>query len=379
MRRKSWELGRARGGQTCWSPNRNPSRGAVGTQSNVVTFNEMRKLMFRPLPREFTVEHEEDFGQHVLMQRSYISPQAERELPSRAHGICRSEVELRSQRKLLASERNERLSANARRAANESPVFATATDDNAPVGTIQSARFLFSDERLDYLKRFERHFGANYRALGEACAVVFGVPQMDEAREAWLQRFGGLDARTVAQDVEESIAELEESAQTLRSFSESDEGTSREHAVAIPGEVVDFSHVYADFAKYCAGRKSAVTYRTITQRVREDSLARHRSSWRDLMLRLVNEEFDSLTAADRAKMRVLSDRLATVRLFDAKLGEIVKDSVILAKAGEGNAGLSPAVASPRNPDRQRSPVYCSPVQTQYLRCVADPSGAFAGC
>jgi hypothetical protein len=316
--------------------------------------NEQQKLFFRPLPREHTVEYEEDFGTNIHLHRQYVGPQMEQEAPARLHGLGRSRTEIQDMRRDLAAKVNRARNEGVRKEAEE-PQFVTATDDNDPVGTIVSARFLFDEQRMAFVKRFMRHFGENPRllALGEACAVLYGADrdegEVARSQEAWYHEFLGLDLQTLHNDAEratEALAQAEEGVRVspdphLRLHEgggedDDDEGAeAAEHVVKLPGEVADFSALYANFAAYCAGKTRAAVPGVAKHTVAAPHLLQRKATWREMMAAIAQEDFHRIASPEAvAEAEELSTRLGTLRLFDAKLGEIVKEQANVVRAGD---------------------------------------------
>jgi hypothetical protein len=364
-------LARARGGQTGWSPSKLPSVGAGGAAPPILSGNEGLQLAFRPLPREHTVEYEEDRGNNIYIQREYVSPRAEKEMPARWHGIGRSRTELQDLRRQFAAERNEKLNAQQRSVSQQnSPQFVVSTDDNDPVGTIQSAKYVFDEKRMQYLLRFERHFGKeNLRPLAETCAVLYGMEGTEEevatAREGFLAQFLQMDAKSLESEAEAATEAMALAEEGIRVRSEdeddADEGDNREALVKLPGEYADFADLYANFAAYCRGDSPVAAPGAANATVGRSNRTATRHRWREILMCLAAEEYHRVNAEMMPQLEELSERLNTVRLFGAKLGEIVKEAAQLGRAAGAQShsertGDAPATQSAANPGAQRRTV-----------------------
>lgn len=308
-------------------------------------------MCFRPLPREHTVEYEEDRGSGLVHYRESSPPTAERDLPVKIHGIGRSRSELQDLRKQFAKTRQRGLSAlHGARDSGTAPPFRVSTDDNDPVGATRSARYAFDENRLAFLARFERHFpDPELRPLGEACAILAGLHSASDgggaAKQAWLKKFCGLDDRSLA----EAQADAATERNATREISDPvGENESSEHNVTIPNELIDFAPIYASYAAYCR-RATAAPSTALSS----SALARasQLSTWRRIVDTIVEQRFDAVSSESLAEARQLSARLGTLRLFDAKLGEIVKESVQGLRAGEGDRGVV-ADLKPSSRDRK---------------------------
>jgi hypothetical protein len=322
----------------------------------------MRTMAFRPLPRQHTVNYEEDLGHNILIQREYVNPRFEKSTSAYIHGIGRSTTELRDLRAQYSSDMKDIRHEDGRKADPRAVGFQVSSDDTAPVGTIESARYLFDSARMEYLARCMRHLGDNprLRPLAEACAVIYGATgdsaTVASTREGYYATFLNLDTASLQKDAEHA-AEFDASLDDV-TVEGTDEGHSNE-AVRLPREIADFSALYANFAAYCAGQTAAATPGTARATVGRSTATSQRQAWRELMDCLVAEQYDRVTADMIPVAEELSSRLGTVRLFDAKVGEIVKEATQLSRAGdelsfdEASTG-APANRSPHYPGESRA-------------------------
>ena len=106
-------------------------------------------MTYRPLPPTQTVEHEEDFGSSMIIQREFVSRRALKSFDTTA--LAYSETELSRGRARLADILNRERRHSAEQA-NTVP-FETAVDPDTR--EVRTARYLFDEARMGYCERFE--------------------------------------------------------------------------------------------------------------------------------------------------------------------------------------------------------------------------------
>jgi hypothetical protein len=339
-------LARVKGGQRAWSPNTGAAASSASTNTNM-TGAEVAQMVYRPLPLQHTVDYEEDFYDNIMVQREYVPPTDQKNLSFDMAPLAHSKTEMVAARRRLAGIMNtERNGSTVSGDERNSPIFQTSSDDEAKVGDIAAARYVFDEPRIKYCERFARCIdeqrarrgiaqgGASksFTSIMEACAVVYGCTD-DAAKESWFRRFMSLDTNSLEADAEEQLgleADLRDTADVAR-WAEGDvddEGElNSEHHAALPSEFTEFAPLYNSYGRYCSGQ--APVYSGDYTAVESKNTSAERLRWRQLLDRLVREDYHLLTPRDHGDIAVLNDQLHTVKLFDMRVGESVKEALQL--------------------------------------------------
>ncbi|KAG5475915.1 hypothetical protein CUR178_03629 [Leishmania enriettii] len=259
----------------------------------------------------------------------------------------------------------------------------------------------------------DRHF---YFSLMEACAVLHGCDTAD-AREAYYRRFLGLDLETLEAEAAAVRARAADAAEVSAQLTpkEADAGdcalvAAAAHAAGGPRSTVDAvqdiidalpplfpvppaakegeagdagpdarpAHVrtagvetlppapapahiaedaaplYKAYLAHARGESPVASYDVTTL----GSHAAHaeRRRWRSLMDKIAAEDYHKLSAAELEDAYVLNGQLHTVKFFDLKVGDTVRDIMQLLERETGSSASGdrdvPVEMSPTHPERR---------------------------
>lgn len=370
-----------------WSP---LGARSTSTPRQVISGNEMATIFYRKLPPECTVEAEEDFGHNLLLHREFVSKKASTEgMPWDVNPMARSKVEQRFAKATIARGVNQArraVAVNRAEGDNHIPVLNVSNSIQGTPGSIEAVRYVFDDKRMKYCERFERIYGtkdvdveeegsgavgqinlAELKALLETAAILYGC-ESDEAREAWYQFFLGLDRASLEEleerrmnlsadaDDEEEI-DNENKNQLVVSESNSKNQNNKKKSPTVPAE---FAEIYSSYKAYCEGKSPTfgnaqlvehnadITEQSILRKFRyrkllellvaEEPLTKFpppdvdeiSGKDKEYLLGLTNEEFAQHVAAE------LDGQLQTLKLYGLRVGEAVKESVMLQERSAGS-------------------------------------------
>ena len=370
---------------------------------------ELDRLFWSPLPLEHTVDAEIDIGHNQLLMRHYVAPEKRKGASFDDTLLAYSHTELSKAQQKIATDVNRALkSQKAAKGSNnvdleDIPPGQTTGTGGAPA---TSVRYLFDDNRLQYVNRFTRNVVSKFglenelHALMEVCAIVYGCDD-DDAREAWLSVFRKLDRGSLAETAEKLrglLADAKEVAADDMLFSkkhlvptkrlfplgggrslgpssvdpdddllgeqeEEDEGTlAIEEDRPVPNEeFAEYAPLYKSYAAYCRGQSPVVDLSLAKDNVGAFAIAAERNRWRRVIDTLVAEEYDKLDEVDIADAINLSNELQTLKLLDLKVGDIVAQTVADQKRrGVGEIGRSHTVGTMDAQDG--NPTNIDPVQ-----------------
>jgi hypothetical protein len=365
--RRSLLLIRRRGGTSAWTPS-SVSSGSAPPQG--ISGQEALSMTYRPLPPAQTVEHEEDFGGSLIIQREFVSQRSMKSFDTAA--LAFSETELQRGRQRLADilNRERRQSPDERNAVS----LETSIDDDTR--EVRSARYLFNEARMAYCERFVaqlrgRLFPADVPdtattpqplfSLMEACAIVHGCDDLD-AVEGYMSIFLSLDKHTIEEEEEMARAAQANSAPGAADNADADDAEANEGdglteaAVALPAEFAEYSSVYNAYVAHCRGQSPIAPVDLSAVTPLGATLERRR--WRELILRLSREEFRELTEVDVVDAKNLNDQLHTLKFMDLKVGDVVREIAARRRfhdksAPASNMAVLPKDQSPGNPDLRR--------------------------
>lgn len=239
----------------------------------------------------------------------------------------------------------------------------------------------------------ENHF---FFSLMEACAVIYGC-ETDEARETYFERFLGLDRASLAAEAEaadrrrEDVEEVERLLQSSgkRNAAQATDGGSSKSMNDMVQEVIDrlpplfpplttstaphhpsvtveadtslkelagetssknrhsasstdeggadhpddYAPLFKAYLAHARGESPVASY-DISD-LRAASILSERQRWRLLMDKIVAEDYHHLTSAEMADARLLSNQLHTVKFFDLKVGDTVREIMQLLQRETG--------------------------------------------
>lgn len=369
MRPSRIALRRAKGGQRAWTPNAGgPSSSSV---PNYLSGNETRQLVYRTLPPKDTVEYEEDFGNNLMIQREYFNPKFRERSTFDEMPLAHSQVELQSGKQRLARMLNSERRGESIASHDTNRVhLETSVDANAPLGEIDSHRYLFDTNRMAYCNRFRGHFPELF-SLMEACAILHGCVTHD-ARETYFKSFLGIDNESLEQLAEEqrnlgktiqprsnNEAENSQRSETVsRSSNANSEidgafdvvlaslGLAKAKAkpslpqpsppeVAIDAQFAEFAPLLRSYEAFCRGE--VPTPSQDLRFVGSAGAAAERFRWRRLVDRLVAEEYDTISDLDMMDAAKLNEQLRTIKFVNVRLGETVRE-VLKLQERDSNPG-----------------------------------------
>ncbi|KEG10816.1 hypothetical protein DQ04_03261020 [Trypanosoma grayi] len=407
MARRKW-------GQRTWSPT---SSGGGAAPTNGVSAQEALQIAYRPMPPSQTVEYEEDFGHNLMIHREFISKRHRDRMSFDMSALAYSEVELRRGRQHLAGVMNrERRGVSVGASAAPADLVQMQTDVDPNTREVVSARYLFNERRMQFCDRFQNFFRERLEreatdaqhlfSLMEACAVIYGC-ETDAAREAYFHMFLGLDLDTLEAEEEalrSRIAEAKLVQQTLTMESEepgsdttllqhtntasnkgSDGGSSNEDAIIasvpelslfddpdeapqgaagssaaprsaiqLPEEFEEYAPLYKAYLAHARGESRIASYDVSTLGSTGVTLERRR--WRALMEKIVKEDYHTMTETEQMDALVLNEQLHTVKFFDLKVGDTVREILQLLQRETGGGSSvnrdTPLHVSPNHPERR---------------------------
>jgi hypothetical protein len=338
---------RKKGGQqNAWTP----TSQASGVSPNVgLSGFEALNLFYRPLPLRHTVDYEEDFGNSMTLQREFIPKRARDKLAFAVAPLAYSDLELTKAKEQLASQMNrERFSHVTSPEMDNHVPFETNVDPETR--EVTSARYLFDDKRMAFCERFDQYFGLHHGmfSLMEASAVLYGCD--DAGKEAYLKRFLNLDRDSLEEETERIRSlrtDLAEANAMLASNENGDDfddeeaaeddGTPNEALKKLPDEFLEYAPLVKSYLSHARGESRTMSSDTSTVAIHGRVAERIR--WRQLLLKLAAEDYHTLSLVERADAQVLSDQLHTVKFFDLRLGDAVREIVQMTKRGSTGGSL----------------------------------------
>ncbi|CAD2220184.1 hypothetical protein AGDE_16961 [Angomonas deanei] len=221
----------------------------------------------------------------------------------------------------------------------------------------------------------------------EACAVVYGCDTND-AKEVYFQRFLQLDLDSLERDgealrerqemaeevqrrlhtsdappQEDRLVDLKDTVDRLPSLFDDEEesvvASDDPDASAEKDTDIDITEAYAplylSFLEHVSGARPVVDVLRQFEHFDATDRLHERRRWRAVMEKLISESYHQLTADDIRDAIVLNHQLHSVKFFDLKLGDTVREIVQVLQrdvnAGSGNRD-TPAEVSPAHPERR---------------------------
>lgn len=341
------------GGLQSWTP-KNVAAGV--TPSDAVSGSELIRLMYRPLPLNSTVEYEEDFGPSLMLHREFIPRRLRERLSFADAPLVYSDVELHKAKQQLAEQANRERQGAAITKDKNTPAFETNVDPDTR--EVLSARFLFDNKRMEYCHRFDGAIGQGRNelfSLMEACAVIYGYDDA-ETREAYFRIFLSLDRRSLDDDAERVYAlraDRDDVAKMLEEVEGDEGGAATEAAVSLPDEFLEYAPLVKSYLAHASGKTPTIS--TDVSSLGMPGAVAERQRWRRLMDKLIAEEYHMLTDMERADAEVLNEQLNSIKLFDLRVGDVVREMVQISRRAQGSGGSmhgGTLEMSPGNPERR---------------------------
>ena len=295
-------------------------------------------MAYRALPLKDTVEYEEDFGLNMMIHREYVNRRQRNRLNFDVMPLSYSDTELQRGKQHLARRMNQERERSSL-ATDQDVKYETAIDPDS--NEIKSARYLLNDARMQYCQRFAEAFpNDQFHALMEASAILHGTEEPD-LREAYFSMFLNLDKNSLDNAMEGirsmavDHADVEKELRQLQWAAVDDENDEdalvvdedEEHGEAgtsIPKEFMEFAPLMKSYLAHSRG-EAPIASRDLTH-IALQGFAYERHRWRALIDKLSSEQF-SLNDVELADARNLNEQLSSVKLFDLRLGEVVRDMV----------------------------------------------------
>lgn len=410
------KLARRKHGQRVWNPNASPQGAAPATG---VTAAEALQIAYRPMPLAQTVEYEEDFGANLMIHREYISTRNRDAMDFQLSGLAYSDTELSKGRQHFARMMNrERAGAAVGSGGNQADcVDLQVAEEEVAAGPSGSgrrgatARYVFDAPRMAYCERFraaieaiekcsavvEKH-GTKKEAshgstsssplfsLMEACAVLYGC-ETREAQETYLKMFLGLSTEQLEEDVGGSPAESIHCASTsantslcsspLPSIFDAVENLNVQKEAEIEcrsslgeekeilrskeekfAEIANSESLSPSKSSFIASHHEEPVFGSYN--ISEIASKEHlqvRRRWRQIMEKLVNEDYHLLTPQEYGDACILNHQLHTVKFLDFKVGDSIKEmmSVLQEDSRRVSSSVhrdSPELSSFTNPENR---------------------------
>jgi hypothetical protein len=330
---------------------------------------EALNLIHRPLPLEDVVDYEEDFGPAIILQREYIPRRVRDRLAFDIAPLAYSDLELCKAKEQLASQMNRELYAH------EIP---PDTPNNVPFKTsvdpdtreVTSARYLFDDNRMAFCERFDQFFGSDHQlfSLMEATAVLHGCDN-DNSKEAYLKVFMSLDRDSIDDEVERlrSLRTDMNDANTMLSQRKAmfdddeghaaEDGAAREAAQKLPNEFLEYAPLVKSYLAHAQGQSRTVS--SDVSSVGRSGIVAEKVRWRQLLLKISEENYHKLSPIEMADANTLNGQLHTIKFFDLKLGDVVREIVHRTKrssTGGSLHGASQLDRAPTHPEGRSSDI-----------------------
>ncbi|CUG91924.1 transmembrane protein, putative, partial [Bodo saltans] len=341
---------RKKGGQQSWTP----SATASGVSPSVgLSGYETLNLIHRPLPLDDVVDYEEDFGPSIVLQREYFPKRLRDRLAFDIAPLAYSDLELRKAKEQLASQMNKELyGANIPADTPNDVPFMTSVDPDTR--EVTSARYLFNDERMAFCERFDQFFGTEHQlfSLMEASAVLHGCDN-DNSKEAYLKLFLNLDRDTIDDEVERLRScrtDLKDANEMLKQrkrmltddedddeAAEGEDGAAKEAAQKLPNEFLEYAPLVKSYLAHAQGQSRTVS--ADVSSVGSSERVANKVRWRQLLLKIAEEDYHKLNAVEMSDARALNDQLHTTKFFDLKLGDVVREIVHRTKRSTTGGSL----------------------------------------
>ncbi|ORC91752.1 uncharacterized protein TM35_000053480 [Trypanosoma theileri] len=134
------------------------------------------------------------------------------------------------------------------------------------------------------------------------------------------------------------------------SSSSLEEGT----VVKLPEEFEEYAPLYRAYLSYAKGESPIASYDVST--LGSTGVIAERRRWRSLMEKIVREDYHKMTEMEQMDAIVLNEQLHTVKFFDLKVGDTVREvlQLLQRETGEGSSlhRDTPIDVSPNHPERR---------------------------
>ncbi|EAN79194.1 hypothetical protein, conserved [Trypanosoma brucei brucei TREU927] len=125
-------------------------------------------------------------------------------------------------------------------------------------------------------------------------------------------------------------------------------------SVNLPEEFEEYAPLYKAYITHAVGKGPVASYDIST--LGSTGLTAERRRWRTLMEKIVREDYHTMTEVEQMDAIVLNEQLHTVKFFDLKIGDAIRDILQLLQRETGVGSSvnrdTPVGISPNNPERR---------------------------
>ncbi|KAG8346267.1 hypothetical protein ERJ75_000321900 [Trypanosoma vivax] len=125
-------------------------------------------------------------------------------------------------------------------------------------------------------------------------------------------------------------------------------------AVHLPDEFEEYAPLYKAYIAHAMGESRAASYDVST--LGSSGVIAERRRWRALMDKIVREDYHTMTELEQMDALVLNEQLHTIKFFDLKVGDAIRDILQLLQRESGSGSSvnrdTPIGCSPNHPERR---------------------------
>ncbi|RNF25885.1 uncharacterized protein Tco025E_01851 [Trypanosoma conorhini] len=125
-------------------------------------------------------------------------------------------------------------------------------------------------------------------------------------------------------------------------------------AVELPEEFEEYAPLYKAYLAHARGESGVASYDVSS--LGSTGITAERRRWRALMDKIVREEYHAMTDTEQMDALVLNEQLHTVKFFDLKVGDTVREILQLLQRETGHGSSAhrdtPLDVSPQHPERR---------------------------
>ncbi|KAH9586446.1 hypothetical protein LSM04_002699 [Trypanosoma melophagium] len=130
--------------------------------------------------------------------------------------------------------------------------------------------------------------------------------------------------------------------------------SSKDTVLKLPEEFEEYAPLYKAYLSYAKGESPIASYDISA--LGSTGLIAERRRWRSLMEKIVREDYHKMTEIEQMDAIVLNEQLHTVKFFDLKVGDTVREilQLLQRETGEGSSlhRDAPIDVSPNHPERR---------------------------
>ncbi|EAN92192.1 hypothetical protein TcYC6_0073120 [Trypanosoma cruzi] len=129
---------------------------------------------------------------------------------------------------------------------------------------------------------------------------------------------------------------------------------SSHSAIELPEEFEEYAPLYKAYLAHAKGESGIASYDVST--LGSTGITAERRRWRNLMDKIVREEYHTMTETEQMDALILNEQLHTVKFFDLKVGDTVREILQLLQRETGCGSSAhrdePLGISPHHPERR---------------------------